>query len=76
LLGVTQLAIPCVLLVHLTRVLSATEVALLSLLELLFGVAWVWALVGEVPSTNTLMGASLVVAALVLNAVKRRTEET
>jgi drug/metabolite transporter (DMT)-like permease len=76
LLGVTQLAIPCVLLVHLTRVLSATEVALLSLLELLFGIAWVWALVGEVPSTNTLMGASLVVAALVLNAIKRRTRET
>ncbi|MCZ8234206.1 MAG: DMT family transporter [Inhella sp.] len=70
-LGVTQLAIPCVLLVHLTRVLSATEVALVALLELVFGVAWVWWLAGEVPGPNTLSGASLVVVALVFNELKR-----
>lgn len=71
LLGVTQLAIPCVLLVHLTRVLTATEVALLALLELVFGVAWVWVLAGEVPGPNTLSGAALVLAALVFNELKR-----
>jgi drug/metabolite transporter (DMT)-like permease len=70
LLGVTQLALPCVLLVHLTQVLSATEVALLALLELVFGVAWAW-LAGEVPAPNTLMGAGVVLVALVVNELRR-----
>jgi drug/metabolite transporter (DMT)-like permease len=70
LLGATQLAIPCVLLVHLTRVLSATEIALLALLELVFGVAWVW-MAGEAPGPNTLAGAAVVLAALVFNELKR-----
>ena len=59
-LGVFQLALPCVLVVHLSKVLSATELALLAQLELLFGVAWVWWLAGERPSAATLTGGSLV----------------
>ncbi|WP_374434104.1 DMT family transporter [Inhella sp.] len=71
-LGMFQLALPCVLVVHLARVLSATELSLLGQLELLFGVAWVWWLAGEAPGPNTLAGGSLVLTALFLNELRRR----
>lgn len=71
-LGVFQLAFPCVLVVHLAKVLSATELALLGQLELLFGVAWVWLLAHEAPSSATLAGGGLVLSALVLNELRRR----
>jgi drug/metabolite transporter (DMT)-like permease len=40
LLGTVQLAIPCLLVVVIARVLPAPELALLALLEVIFGVAW------------------------------------
>lgn len=75
LLGVVQLAIPCLLVVTLARVLPAPEVALLALLEVIFGVAWAWLWAGETPSTSVLVGGALVLAALVGNealAMRRR----
>jgi drug/metabolite transporter (DMT)-like permease len=69
LLGVLQLAIPCLLLVRLSRDLPAAEIALLGLLEILFGVAWAWLGASEQPSQATLTGGSLVIAALILNEV-------
>ena len=69
LLGVVQLAIPCLLVVTLARVLPAPEVALLALLEVIFGVAWAWLWAGETPSTSVLAGGALVLAALVGNEV-------
>ncbi len=76
-LGVFQLGLPCVLVVHLSKVLSATELALLAQLELLFGVAWVWWLAGERPSASTLTGGCLVLFALFLNELRRpRAQET
>lgn len=66
-LGVFQLAVPCLLVVRLSRVLSGSEISLLALLELVFGVALVWLGAGEVPGSDTLMGGALVVGALILN---------
>ncbi|MDL5033337.1 DMT family transporter [Pelomonas sp. APW6] len=66
-LGLTQLAIPCLLVVRLTRVLPAPEVALLGLLEVIFGVLWAWWGAGEVPSSSALWGGAMVLAALVGN---------
>lgn len=66
-LGVVQLATPCLLLVRLSRVLSAPEIALLGLLEVVFGVTWTWLWAGEQPSTATLTGGALVLGALVAN---------
>jgi drug/metabolite transporter (DMT)-like permease len=66
-LGVVQLAIPCLLAVSLTRVLSGPEIALLSLLEVVFGVAWAWLGAGEQPSPAVLGGGLLVLVALVAN---------
>ena len=67
LLGVAQLAIPCLLAVAAARVLNAPEVALLALLEIIFGVAWAWLGGNETPSSHVLGGGALVLAALAAN---------
>ncbi|HKX93688.1 MAG TPA: DMT family transporter [Methylibium sp.] len=67
LLGVLQLAIPCLLVVHLSRLLPAPEIALLGLLEVLFGVAWAWLGAGEEPGAAALQGGVLVLGALLAN---------
>ena len=69
LLGATQLALPCLLMVRLTRVLAAAEISLLGLLEVIFGVTWAWLGAGELPNTNTLLGGALVLGALLGNEV-------
>jgi drug/metabolite transporter (DMT)-like permease len=66
-LGVFQLAIPCLLVVHLSRVLPAPELALLGLLEVIFGVLWAWVGAGEAPGATALTGGALVIGALVAN---------
>jgi drug/metabolite transporter (DMT)-like permease len=67
LLGLVQLAIPCVLAVRCARVLKAPEVALLALLEVIFGIALAWVGAGEQPGPTVLAGGALVIGALVLN---------
>lgn len=66
-LGLFQLAIPCVLSVICARVLKAPEIALLALLEVIFGIALAWAGAGETPQSSVLLGGSLVIGALVVN---------
>jgi drug/metabolite transporter (DMT)-like permease len=76
LLGLVQLAIPCVLSVICARVLKAPEIALLALLEVIFGIVLVWWGAGEAPTSTVLMGGALVIGALVFNELagwKRRT---
>lgn len=67
LLGVVQLAIPCLLALTVTRVLKAPEISLLALLEVVFGVLWAWLGAGEAPSVPVLGGGALVLGALVAN---------
>ena len=67
LLGVFQLAVPCLLVVRLTHVLPGPEIALLGLLEVVLGVAWAWLGAGEQPSATTLFGGALVIGALIAN---------
>ena len=59
LLGVVQLAIPCLMAVSAARVLSAPEIALLGLLEVVFGVLWTWLGAGEAPSAAVLGGGAV-----------------
>jgi drug/metabolite transporter (DMT)-like permease len=66
-LGVFQLAIPCLLVVVLTRVLPAPEISLIGLLEVIFGVLLAWVGAGEVPGPTALSGGALVIGALLLN---------
>jgi drug/metabolite transporter (DMT)-like permease len=69
LLGVVQLAIPCLMAVAVARVLHAPEMSLLGLLEVVFGVLWAWLGAGEAPSVAVLGGGALVLLALVGNEV-------
>ena len=64
LLGVVQLAIPCLMAVAAARHLSAPEASLLALLEVVFGVAWAWLGAGETPAAHVLIGGALVLSAL------------
>ena len=67
LLGLFQLAIPCALAVLCASVLKAPEVALLALLEVIFGILLAWFGAGEIPGSSVLTGGSLVIGALVVN---------
>jgi drug/metabolite transporter (DMT)-like permease len=62
-----QLAIPCALSVVCARVLKAPEIALLALLEVIFGILLAWIGADEVPTQAVLTGGALVIGALVLN---------
>jgi len=66
-LGLFQLAIPCALSVVCARVLKAPEVALLALLEIVFGILLAWLGANEAPAASVLLGGTLVLGALVLN---------
>jgi drug/metabolite transporter (DMT)-like permease len=67
LLGLVQLAIPCALAVVCARVLQAPEVALLALLEVIFGILLAWLGADEAPRPAVLTGGALVIGALVTN---------
>jgi len=68
-LGLFQLALPCLLAVWAAQVLKSHEVALLALLEVLFGIAWAWLGADEAPSFAVITGGALVLGALALNEV-------
>lgn len=67
LLGTVQLAIPCLLAVTVARSLSAPEISLLGLLEVVFGVLWAWLGANEAPAASVLTGGLLVLGALAGN---------
>lgn len=69
LLGIVQLATPCLLVVRLSRELPAPEIALLGLLEVVFGVLWAWLGADEQLAESTLVGGLLVLGALIANEV-------
>ena len=66
-LGCLQLGLPCMLMVRASPHLSAPEIALLALLEVVLGPLWAWLGAGEAPALATLAGGALVIAALLLN---------
>ena len=71
-LGLFQLAVPCLLAVRAAQVLASHELALLALLEVLFGIAWAWWGAGEEPGLNVLVGGGLVLCALAWNESRSR----
>jgi drug/metabolite transporter (DMT)-like permease len=66
-LGVFQLGVPCLMLVLVSRTLTAPEIALLALLEVVLGPLWTWLGAGEVPAGSTIAGGAIVLAALAGN---------
>ena len=67
LLGLVQLAIPCLLSVACAKVLPAPEVSLLALLEVVFGIFLAWWGAGEAPSSSVVSGGLLVLGALLVH---------
>ena len=68
LLGVTQIGLGLAFLTMGARLIPATEVALISLLEVVLGPLWVWLALSERPSNATFVGGAVVVGAVVLQA--------
>ncbi|HYD31738.1 MAG TPA: DMT family transporter, partial [Azospirillaceae bacterium] len=68
LMGCMQLALGLLLFVTGSRHLSSAETGLLTLLESVLAPIWVWIGIGETPTVPTLVGGSVVLAALVLQA--------
>jgi drug/metabolite transporter (DMT)-like permease len=67
-LGAGQIALGMVFLTIGVRLIPAAEVALITLLEIVLGPLWVWLALSERPSTTTLLGGAVVVAAVALQA--------
>jgi drug/metabolite transporter (DMT)-like permease len=53
--------------VRISQVLPGPEIALLALLEVIFGVAWAWLGADEVPAASAIVGGTLVLGALFTN---------
>jgi drug/metabolite transporter (DMT)-like permease len=73
-MGVFQVGAGLILYTLGSRSLPAAELALLSLAEVLLGPFWVWLFLGETASLNTLIGGTVLLAAIAGNALsgKRR----
>lgn len=74
-LGIFQLGLPCMLLVIAARRLTAPQIALLSLLEVVLGPLWAWLGAGEAPAMATVYGGAMVLTALVLNEISSMKEK-
>ncbi len=70
-LGVGQMGLGLAFLTMGARLVPAAEVALITLLEVVLGPLWVWFALSEHPSTATLVGGIVVVAAVALQAWTR-----
>lgn len=66
-MGCVQLGTGCLLATAASRDLSATEIGLLALVEPITGPLWVWLLMGERPGGNALLGAAIVLTAVIAN---------
>lgn len=71
-LGIFQLALPCTILVWLTRFLPPQEIALLALLEVILGSIWAWLWGNEPIPLATIQGGVLIIGALVFNTLRRQ----
>lgn len=65
LFGATQTGLAFLLLTLGSRLIPATETALISVLETPLGPVWVWLAFGEVPTTAALVGGAIVLSAVV-----------
>jgi len=70
-MGVVQLGLGLMLFMLAVPHLSAAEVTLLSVLEIIFGVGSTWILIGERPGDAALAGGGIVIGALVLDQMAR-----
>jgi drug/metabolite transporter (DMT)-like permease len=65
-LGIGQIGLGFALLTVGARLIPAAQVGLITLLEVVLGPVWVWLALDERPDTLTLVGGTIVIAAIVL----------
>lgn len=65
-LGIGQIGLGFVLLTVGARLIPAAQVGLITLLEVVLGPIWVWLALDERPGTLTLVGGTIVIAAIVV----------
>src|SRR5688572_8648469 len=65
-LGIGQIGLGFALLTVGARLIPAAQVGLITLLEVVLGPLWVWLALDERPSTPTLVGGAIVIAAIVI----------
>jgi DME family drug/metabolite transporter len=70
-MGAVQLAAPIALYVYAARHVSAMQLSLISLLDVVFNPLWAWIGVGEVPETNSFIGGAVIVGAVLLTLARR-----
>ena len=75
LLGVGQMGVGLVLFTMGARLIVASEVALITLLEVVLGPFWAWVAVRETPDPMTIVGGAVVIAAVVLQTTEKRAPE-
>lgn len=73
LLGVGQMGLGLILFTMGTRLIVASEVALITLLEVVLGPFWAWVAVAETPALMTVVGGAVVVGAVLLQAMETTT---
>jgi drug/metabolite transporter (DMT)-like permease len=65
-LGIGQIGLGFALLTVGARLIPAAQVGLITLLEVVLGPLWVWLALDERPSSLTLVGGAIVIAAIVI----------
>jgi drug/metabolite transporter (DMT)-like permease len=70
LLGVGQIGLGLVLFTMGARLIVASEVALITLLEVVLGPFWAWVAVSETPALTTVVGGAVVVVAVLLQTTE------
>jgi drug/metabolite transporter (DMT)-like permease len=65
-MGIAQIGLGFALLTVGARLIPAAQVGLITLLEVVLGPVWVWLALDERPSTLTLIGGAIVIAAIVI----------
>ena len=70
LLGCGQMALGLALFTVGARLIPASEVALISLLEIVLGPLWVWIALSEEPPPLTLLGGGVIILAVLLLATQ------
>ena len=71
LMGVGQMGLGLVLFTMGTRLIVASEVALITLLEVVLGPFWAWVAVGETPALMTVVGGAVVVVAVLVQTTEK-----
>lgn len=69
-MGIFQLAVPYVLFIKGLRIVPATDVALITIIEPILNPLWVWLGHGEVPHWSTGVGGALILGALLVRFLK------